>query len=62
MIAPIMETPNWNKNFEIMCDASDFSMGVVLGGELKEPLRSSTFLAKPSMKLKRIIQPLRMRC
>ena len=24
--APIMVTPDWNKEFEIMCDASDFAM------------------------------------
>ena len=29
--APIMAKPNWNREFEIMCDASDFAMGVVLG-------------------------------
>ena len=29
--APIMAKPNWNKEFEIMCDASDFTMRVVLG-------------------------------
>ena len=28
---PIMVTPHWNKEFEIMCDASDFAIGVVLG-------------------------------
>ena len=28
--APIMVTLDWNKEFEIMCDASDFAMGVVL--------------------------------
>ena len=26
-----MVTPNWNKEFEIMCDASDYAMGAVLG-------------------------------
>ena len=31
VIAPIMVTPDWNKEFEIMCDACDFSMGDVLG-------------------------------
>ena len=31
VIAPIMKTPNWSKDFEIMCDASDYAMGVVLG-------------------------------
>ena len=29
--APIMAKPEWNKEFEIMCDASDFAMGAVLG-------------------------------
>ena len=28
---PIMVTPDWNKEFYIMCDASDYAMGVVLG-------------------------------
>ena len=31
VVAPVMATPNGNKNFEIMCDASDFAMIVVLG-------------------------------
>ena len=26
-----MAKPDWNKEFEIMCDASDYTMGVVLG-------------------------------
>ena len=29
--SPIMLTPDWNNDFEIMCDASDYSVGVVLG-------------------------------
>ena len=29
--APIMSAPNWNLPFEIMCDASDFAIGSVLG-------------------------------
>ena len=31
VIAPIMATPDWNKEFEIMCDANDYAMGAVLG-------------------------------
>ena len=31
VIALIMATPNWNKEFEIMCDANDYAMGKVLG-------------------------------
>ena len=29
--APIMAKPDWNNEFEIMCDASDYAMGAVLG-------------------------------
>ena len=29
--APIVQAPNWNLPFEIMCDASDYAIGVVLG-------------------------------
>lgn len=29
--APIMQSPYWNLPFEIMCDASDFAIGAVLG-------------------------------
>ena len=28
--APIMLTPNWSNEFEIMCDDSDYAMGAVL--------------------------------
>ena len=28
---PIMRSPNWDLPFEIMCDASDYAIGVVLG-------------------------------
>ena len=31
VITLIMATPNWNKDFEIMCDASDYAMGAMLG-------------------------------
>ena len=31
VLAPIMLTPDWNNEFEIMCDASDYAMGAVLG-------------------------------
>ena len=36
--APIMQPPNWNLPFEIMCDASDYTTSVVLGQrENKKP-------------------------
>ena len=31
VIGPIIATPDWSKNFEIVCDASDFSMATMLG-------------------------------
>nr|GEZ53296.1 reverse transcriptase domain-containing protein [Tanacetum cinerariifolium] len=32
--APILIAPNWDLPFELMCDASDFTIGVVLGQRL----------------------------
>jgi hypothetical protein len=29
--APIVQPPDWNLPFEIMCDASDFAVGAILG-------------------------------
>ena len=29
--APIIQPPDWNLHFEIMCDASDYAVGAVLG-------------------------------
>ena len=31
MEAPILQSPNWDLPFEIICDASDFAVGMVLG-------------------------------
>ena len=31
-----MLTPNWNNDFEIMCDASDYAMGAVLGQRIEK--------------------------
>ena len=33
---PIMVIPVWNNEFEIMCDASDFEIGAILGKIIKK--------------------------
>ena len=38
--APIIAKPDWNKEFEIMCDASDYAMGVVLGQKAEKMFRT----------------------
>ena len=35
-----MDKPDWNKEFEIMCDASDYAMGVVLGHKAEKMFRA----------------------
>ena len=34
--APILQSPNWSVPFEIMCDASDFAIGVVLSQRVEK--------------------------
>ena len=38
--AHIMAKPDWNKEFEIMCDASDYAMEVVLGLKVEKIFRA----------------------
>ena len=38
MEAPILQSPNWDLPFEIICDTSDFAVGAVLGQRIgKKP-------------------------
>ena len=46
VIAPIMATPDWKKEFEIMCDSSDYAMGVVLGQRTKKIFRAIYYARK----------------
>ncbi|XP_071734958.1 uncharacterized protein [Rutidosis leptorrhynchoides] len=44
--APIMITPNWNIPFELMCDASDFAMGAVLGQRIEKRFQPIYYASK----------------
>ena len=35
-----MATPKWSKDFEIMCNASDYAMGAVLGQRTDKTIRA----------------------
>ena len=44
--APIVQPPDWNLPFEIMCDDSDYAVGVVLGQSVDKKLKLSNMLVK----------------
>ena len=46
VIAPILSTPEWNKEFEIMCDANDYAMGAVLGQRTEKLFRAIDYASK----------------
>ena len=46
VIASIMATLDWNKEFEIMCDASDYAMGAVLGQRVEKIFRAIYYASK----------------
>ena len=46
ILALIMATPDWNKEFEIMCDANDYEMGAVLGQRTEKIFRAIYFASK----------------
>ena len=41
-----MATPDWSKEFEIMCDASDYSMGAILGQRTEKIFRAIYYAIK----------------
>ena len=46
VITPIMLTPDWNNDFEIMCDASDYAMRAVLGQRTEKIFKAIYYASK----------------
>ncbi|KAJ9556921.1 hypothetical protein OSB04_011535 [Centaurea solstitialis] len=44
--APIMVPPDWNQPFEIMCDASDYAVGAVLGQRLNKHFQPISYTSR----------------
>ncbi|GJT09070.1 putative nucleotidyltransferase, ribonuclease H [Tanacetum coccineum] len=43
---PIIISPDWNEPFELMCDASDFAVGAVLGKRIDEKFKPIYYASK----------------
>jgi hypothetical protein len=46
IIAPIIQLPDWSQPFEIMCDASDYAVGAVLGQRKEGKVHSIYYASK----------------
>ncbi|CAM8948467.1 unnamed protein product [Rhodiola kirilowii] len=44
--APIVQPPNWDLPFELLCDASDFAIGAVLGQRVEKRLHVIYYVSK----------------
>ena len=39
VLAPIVVAPDWDLSFELMCDASDYAIGAILGQKRERALQ-----------------------
>ena len=46
MEAPILQSPNWDLPFEIICDASDYVVGAVLGQRIEKKPTAICYASK----------------
>ncbi|XP_014519721.1 uncharacterized protein LOC106776764 [Vigna radiata var. radiata] len=44
--APVIVAPDWSKDFELMCDASDYAIGVVLGQRREKVFHAIYYASK----------------
>nr|GEY46748.1 reverse transcriptase domain-containing protein [Tanacetum cinerariifolium] len=44
--APILIAPNWDQPFELMCDASDYAVGAVIGQRVEKHFRPIHYASK----------------
>ncbi|GJV60270.1 reverse transcriptase domain-containing protein [Tanacetum coccineum] len=44
--APILIAPDWDQPFELMCDASDYAIGAVLGQRIEKHFRPIHYASK----------------
>nr|GFC32427.1 reverse transcriptase domain-containing protein [Tanacetum cinerariifolium] len=44
--APFLIAPNWDQSFELMCDASDYAVGAVLGQRIEKHFRPIHYASK----------------
>jgi len=58
----VIQSPDWSLSFEIICDASDHTVGAALGQQKDRSLVSSTMLGRHLMKLNKTTPPLRRNC
>nr|GEV19108.1 reverse transcriptase domain-containing protein [Tanacetum cinerariifolium] len=54
--APILIAPNWDQPFELMCDASDYAVGAVLGQRIEKHFRPIHYASKTMNQAKRCLQ------